>query len=144
MNDRTSITGTRARGTADSHAGPTPAAAALDSAAVASGLNVLAGVWLIIAPWVLDYSSQNNAVWNQVTVGIVIAVLAFTRAATPDRFESLSWVNFVLGAWLIIAPFLLAYNDTTNTAAIYWNDIIMGVIVLGLAGWSAAATRSSR
>jgi hypothetical protein len=106
----------------------------------ASGLNIILGLWLIIAPWVLDYSSQNNAVWNQVVIGIAVATLATARVAAPEKFASLSWTNFVLGTWLVIAPFVLRYNDTTNTAAIYWNDIIVGVLILALAAWSAIAT----
>jgi hypothetical protein len=106
----------------------------------ASGLNIILGLWLIIAPWVLDYSSQNNAVWNQVVIGIAVATLALVRAAAPAKFAGLSWTNFVLGAWLVVAPFVLRYNDTTNTALIYWNDIIVGVLILALAAWSAMAT----
>jgi hypothetical protein len=106
----------------------------------ASGLNIILGLWLVIAPWVLDYSSQNNAVWNQVVIGLAVATLATARVAAPEKFASLSWTNFVLGTWLVIAPFILRYNDTTNTAAIYWNDIIVGVLILALAAWSAIAT----
>lgn len=109
----------------------------------ASGLNILVGLWLVIAPWVLGYSEQSNAVWNQVGVGVVIAALASFRVFAPRQWESLSWINFVLGLWLVIAPFVLTYNETGNTQAILWNDIISGLIVLSLAAWSAIATSKS-
>lgn len=108
----------------------------------ASSLNMLLGLWLILAPWALDYSSQTNAVWNQVVVGIAVATLAMIRVLAADRAAGLSWTNFVLGGWLVVAPFLLTYNDSTSTAAIYWNDIIVGLLVLSLAAWSALSTRS--
>jgi hypothetical protein len=40
--------------------------------------------------------------------------------------KSLSWINFVLGLWLIIAPFALHYN--TEFVAT-WNNVIIGIIV---------------
>jgi len=42
----------------------------------------------------------------------------------------------VLGVWLIIAPFLLGYSAL---AAALWNDIIVGIVVVVLAGWAALA-----
>lgn len=125
--------------------GQAPDADGTDVAQVqtASGLNILVGLWLVIAPWVLDYSEQSNAVWNQVGVGVVIAALASFRVFAPRQWASLSWINFVLGLWLIIAPFVLTYNETGNTQAILWNDIISGLLVLSLAAWSAVATSRS-
>jgi hypothetical protein len=46
-----------------------------------------------------------------------------------------------LGLWLLIAPFLLGYADVATTL---WNDIIVGAIVLVLAGvrvWKSADNR---
>lgn len=112
--------------------------------ATASGLNLLLGIWLIVAPWVLDYSDVTAAVWNQVTVGIVVAVLALARVAAPRQFASLSWVNAVLGAWLVIAPFVLAYEGGGGApAAVIWNDVIIGLSILALGVWSAMATRKA-
>lgn len=107
---------------------------------MASGANLLLGLWLVIAPWVLDYSSETNAVWNQVVVGIAIATLALLRTMDPAAAASLSWTNFVLGGWLLFAPFVLRYDGSGNTSAIYWNDILVGVLVIGLAAWSATAS----
>jgi len=39
----------------------------------------------------------------------------------------LSWVNFALGLWLIIAPFTLRYS--TVPAAVAWNSVIVGIMV---------------
>jgi hypothetical protein len=103
----------------------------------ASGLNILAGLWLIIAPFLLDYGELRAALGNDVIVGIIVASLAATRVAGAYQASWLSWSNFVLGAWLIIAPFILAYGQ----AAPVWNDLILGVIVLTLAFWSAVMSR---
>lgn len=47
-----------------------------------------------------------------------------------------SWTNLVLGLWLIIAPFSLAYAAVT--AAVY-EDVILGIVVASLALWRALA-----
>jgi hypothetical protein len=38
--------------------------------------NLVLGLWLIISPWVLGFSSQPAATWNMVIVGVVVAVLS--------------------------------------------------------------------
>jgi ABC-type uncharacterized transport system permease subunit len=97
-------------------------------------LNILAGIWLIIAPWVLDYSARDPR-WNDVVFGIIVGIFALTRATDAYREEWLSWINALIGVWLFIAAFTI---DHTAVAA--WNDIILGIIVFLLATGSAEAT----
>ncbi|HEY7166070.1 MAG TPA: SPW repeat protein [Candidatus Binatia bacterium] len=40
--------------------------------------------------------------------------------------KSLSWINFILGLWLIVAPFAL--NFRTDTTAM-WNSVVIGIVV---------------
>ncbi len=54
--------------------------------------------------------------------------------ATQVRWAS--GLNIVLGAWLITAPFTLGYSEVM---AAVWNDVVVGLIVLSLAIWSAVA-----
>lgn len=37
-------------------------------------VNLAIGVWVLIAPFVLLFSSQTGATWNHVIVGIVVAI----------------------------------------------------------------------
>lgn len=104
-------------------------------ASTASWLNVLAGAWLIIAPFVLHYTNATTRT-NDILIGVIVAVLALFRGAIPSKNTWLSWVNLILGLWLIVAPFILGYANTTPR----WNDVIMGLIVGGLAAWSAYST----
>jgi hypothetical protein len=89
---------------------------------------------LIAAPIVLGYSDLMAAVWNDVIVGLVVLSFAWYRTARPAQAVWLSWTNALLGAWLIIAPFTLGYSDVM---AGVWNDVVVGLIVLSLAIWSA-------
>ncbi len=45
-------------------------------------VNALVGLWLIAAPFVLGYTGVVAALWNDVLVGIVVAVLAGWAAVT--------------------------------------------------------------
>ena len=125
------------------------------SAQRASGGNVLVGVWLILAPFALGYSGLERAVWNDMVVGVAIIVLAIARIASPVRQVRLSWTNTVLGAWLIVAPFLLDYSSfemleegtsideaEVSVTAASWNDVVVGLIVIGLSFWSAVSTKA--
>ncbi len=105
----------------------------------ASGLNILVGLWLILSPWALAFSTVDAARWNCVIIGLAIAIFAMVRVAAPLQYEGLSWMNFVLGIWLILSPFLLNYG---GIEAAMWNSVIVGLIVLILAAWSAVATRN--
>ena len=96
-----------------------------------SRLNVVAGIWLIIAPFVLTYGNRTARV-NDIVLGIVIAVFALIRALMPTtRTAWLSWLNALWGIWLIIGSFVPAYAGVART-----NDIILGIIVLLFGIWS--------
>ncbi|HEU4976198.1 MAG TPA: SPW repeat protein [Baekduia sp.] len=109
-----------------------------DDVVTASGLNVIAGVWLIIAPFVLGYSN-GDPYWNDIVFGAIVAVLALVRVSGAYRASELSWINAAIGIWLIGSAFWL---DSTATAG--WNDVILGAIVLILAALSAGASDAAR
>ena len=49
--------------------------------------NLIAGLWLIVSPWALEFSAQTVATANMVIIGLVIAFLSGTalgrRFSTP-------------------------------------------------------------
>ena len=59
---------------------------AVPRASWASWLNGLAGIWMIIAPFILNYS-RTAAFWNEIIVGIVVAVLAFANVQSYTRYH---------------------------------------------------------
>jgi len=105
----------------------------------ASGLNVLAGIWIIFSPWIFGYAVFPAAMWSSVVVGILIAVFAALRASSPASSPGLSWVNALLGAWVIVTPWI--FNYEANAAAT-WDKVIIGAIVLCLALVSASGGTS--
>ena len=95
------------------------------------GISVLVGVWLVTSPWVLGYYGISAAMWNSVVLGVIFAVAA--GAALLKFHEWEEWINVVLGAWLIVSPWLLNYA-VMGVAA--WNHVIVGLLVLTLSSWS--------
>jgi hypothetical protein len=91
--------------------------------------NLLAGLWLVIAPFVLARETEGPGYWNDIVIGVAVALVTLVRMAAPFRTAAFGMVNVILGAWLVAAPFVLAYS----TAAATWNDIIVGCVVMVLA-----------
>jgi SPW repeat-containing protein len=107
----------------------------------ASALDVLAAIWLIISPFVLVFH-YSAATGNNVVLGIVIGVLALARfIASTYQNSGLSWINLVLGCWVIASPWALRF-DRMQTAMV--NNVIMGIIVVILSFWSAMASSADR
>jgi hypothetical protein len=103
-----------------------------------SGLDALAGLWLILAPFLLGYADVAGAVWNSIIFGVAVVLLAGARTLGEGyRHAWPSWINVVIGLWLIIAPFVIGYAQVT---AALWNDIIIGIVIAGLAAWGAMST----
>ncbi|HFB52206.1 MAG TPA: hypothetical protein ENJ48_00805 [Anaerolineae bacterium] len=115
----------------------------MKTAKTLSWIVALFGLWEVIAPFLLGYSAVGAALWDAIIIGVVLIVLAGWAALVNQEgtIKSLNWINAVLGLWLIIAPFILAYS---GTAAAMWNDIIVGVVVAVLAAWAALSLGSSQ
>lgn len=102
----------------------------------ASWTNVVLGLWLIAAPFVLGYVGVTTAMYEAIVLGIVIAALALWRAtgAETPAMASVSWLVAAGGLWVLVAPFVLGYTATTVAV---WNDVIVGLAVLVLGVWRA-------
>jgi hypothetical protein len=98
-------------------------------AAWASWINMLLGIWLIVSPWVLNYSNTStNATWNSVILGIAVLVLAWLGGTMSSAVPC--WWNVVLGIWMVLSPYILRF-DRMQTAAV--NAYALGVVVAVLA-----------
>jgi hypothetical protein len=106
-----------------------------DAGRPASVLNLLAGVWLIISPWALSFSGVLRPTWDAVAVGIAVGVLAIIRLGTEGT-QGLSWINLVLGIWMLISPFVL---DFVGSTVAMWNAVLLGILVGLFSLWAALA-----
>jgi hypothetical protein len=108
------------------------------SVKTASGLDMLAGIWLMLSPFLLGFADVSAASWNVMIVGGLVTLLAASREFGEGvRHTWPSWTTTALGAWLILSPLTLGYA-TASTA--FWNSIVMGIVIIVLSAWSAMAT----
>lgn len=103
-----------------------------------SALAFLTGMWLVIAQFALDHLDAAAAA-NDTAVGLAVAVVALVRMAAPVRTAAVGIVNVGLGAWLVTAPLVLDLPPVAAT-----NDVVVGVLLVLVAGASAALGRRAR
>ncbi len=95
---------------------------------------LVAGVWLLVSPWVLGFSSDATVRWTAVGVGLGVALVAVWALAMPAAHYA-RWSAAALGAGLFVAPWTLSF--TGGAAA--WNAWIIGAAVVVVAVWSLLA-----
>lgn len=98
--------------------------------------HLVAGVWMIVSPWVLAYQAEPRPMWNAVVLGAVIAAVALS--ALWQVFAWQEWAGIVLGAWLIVSPWALGFSALQAAMV---NALIVGAVVVVLAIWVLATDR---
>ena len=102
-------------------------------AKVASGLNVVAGLYLMFSSSLNGVRSGNRA--NGVVCGAIVVILAAQRLVGKARAWA-GWIDAAIGIWIIFAPWVFSYAGE----AWMWNDIAIGAVIAALGIWSATAT----
>jgi hypothetical protein len=88
---------------------------------------VLLGIWLVVSPFVLNYTRVPAAMWNSIAVGFVVALTALARGTgRAYKQTGCNWLNVFSAIWLIISPFILGFSKQLRPL---WNDVILGVLV---------------
>jgi hypothetical protein len=105
------------------------------------GLTFLAGLYLAISPWVVGFNGISTLLANNLIVGAALAMLALWSSLAGRRAVGVAWVVPVIGAWTIIAPWVV--SGDVSTPATVWNNVVTGVItvLIGLAATSSRITR---
>jgi SPW repeat len=102
-------------------------------------VNLSLGVVLFFSPWLFDLSG--GAPWQTASiVGIIIAVLSIAALAAFAVWEE--WLNLVAGLALILAPWLLSFQDSQAMTI----DVAIGVAVAAIAAvevWLARAAKAA-
>ncbi|MGW2838713.1 SPW repeat protein [Streptomyces sp. NPDC001493] len=92
----------------------------------------LLGLYCAVSPWVLHFtSSQPALVQHNLIIGIALAVLGLGITASPSRMYGLSWAICAMGAWMIVAPWIVGSGPDLG---VILNNVIIGglAVVLGL------------
>jgi len=99
------------------------------------GISLLAGLWLVASSFFMSLGFTSN----EFVVGVLIALFGIIEWSSSESTMWVSWVNGILGAWLIISPLFLG----AMAMGVIWNSVILGIIVLGVAIWGGMSTSSS-
>jgi 4-hydroxybenzoate polyprenyltransferase len=94
-------------------------------------LTGILGLVLGVAPFVLGYSTNPNALWTSIILGAIVLVAAVYKAAFKTETTWEYWVMGIAGLLAVIAPFALGFQALTF--ALWTMVIIGGVIVLAAA-----------
>lgn len=111
---------------------------------LASGLNLLAAIWLVLSAFTIntDYA-ENAAATNNVVFGVIVAILAVLRVLGAYGDSWMSWLNAVIGAWIVVVPWAVTANTGVGpTREVIVNNVITGAVILAFGVWSALATNT--
>ena len=114
-----------------------------------SGIIALLGAWLIIQTFLFDMVASQF--WNDIIVGALLLGLGgynYSRRG-KDQVGSAgaAAIAALLGLWLIAAPFMFGWDAGATEAVnplVFWNDIAVGLIALGVGAFSAYAARDQK
>lgn len=131
---------------------PEGAVASTGSSEVSIGLVLLAGVYLILSPWVIEFTGTFGMAATNMISGIVLALFA-AGCARSAGLRTVAWVIPVLGLWVIASPWVISRGrglvpldypgmPELNTAT-WLSNVIAGVLVL-VAGIALALSARRR
>jgi len=88
----------------------------------------LLGIWLCISPGLLQFGNEATATYAAVITGVLLICIEIVTVSAFRLWEE--WINVVLGAWLIVAPWFLSFYLNIAATA---NFVIVGAFVMALA-----------
>ena len=102
---------------------------------------VLAGLgsWIMVSPWLFQFSDAFTPRWTALIVGVLVVLMAFENKLWPSRYGQ--WATLALGLVLFCSPFLLSGYHPPQAAA---NAVTIGAALVGWSGWSLARQHDER
>ncbi|MEU3062974.1 SPW repeat protein [Streptomyces subrutilus] len=102
----------------------TPAAQAVEALALITGL------YLAASPWIAGFSVLTSLAVNNLITGLAFCLCMGGLGSAYERTHAMAWTAVVLGAWTIVAPWVIAGPmDFTRTVL---NNVITGAVALCL------------
>ena len=107
-------------------------------------LAALVGLWVLVTPFFLGGGNAGFdwLFWSNVVSGVVIAVLAgYGATTTGTARRSATGLAALVGLWVLVTPFFLG-GSNAGFDWLFWSNIVSGVVVAVLAGYTAQAGQS--
>jgi len=102
-------------------------------------INIVLGVWLVVAPFVMGYSGSTVELETDVIVGLWFIACSWWMLAAGSGRMTASVLQLLAGVGLAAAPFLSHYQRLSRP---FDNDIVVGVlcvVVSATAMWMLAS-----
>nr|WP_241265691.1 SPW repeat protein [Streptomyces boncukensis] len=94
-------------------------------------LAIVTGLYLAASPWVVGFSGMTALAISNLVVGLAYTFCIMGFATAYERTHARSWAAAALGAWMIIAPWVVVGGfDTTRTIL---SNVIGGAVALVVA-----------
>ncbi|GHG82469.1 SPW repeat protein [Streptomyces griseocarneus] len=108
----------------------TPAAQAVEAIAL------LCGVYLAASPWIVGFNGATTLAINNLITGVAFACLVGGFGPAYERTHSSSWAALGIGAWTIVAPWVVSGPGFGTAATV--SNVVVGIAccltALALAG----------
>ncbi len=102
------------------------------------GVNLVLGLWLVVSPWILSFTSNAAALWNALIVGAIFVALSLLALVDAKPWEE--WSELVVAVWLLVSPWILGYSALPAPT---WNAVIIAVAV-GAVALSATSQQPAK
>ncbi|MFJ8165648.1 SPW repeat protein [Streptomyces sp. NPDC096136] len=102
----------------------TPAAQAVEALALITGL------YLAASAWIAGFSALSPLAINNLIAGAAFCLCMGGMGSAYERTHAMAWTAVVIGAWTIVAPWVMAgAMDTTRSVL---SNVITGAVALCL------------
>jgi hypothetical protein len=108
-----------------------------------SWVNLLAGIWLVVASFVIGAATISSApTANDIVLGLLLLLTSWWILASAAPPSGAAWFQVVCGLWLIVSPFVLTYGSAKVLTV---NAIVIGGIAaaVGLAETTMVTRRTA-
>jgi hypothetical protein len=109
-------------------------------AGVPIGLVFLAGLYLVLSPWVVAAAGQFSIAASNTITGLSLALLAVGFARPTHRLSGIAGVTPVIGGWVIGSPWAIYRGSgvvpmdipgaPSLTTGAWLNNVIVGAVVV--------------
>ncbi|MBT2387319.1 SPW repeat protein [Streptomyces sp. ISL-11] len=106
-------------------------------------LALLCGLYLAASPWIVGFNGSTTLAINNLIVGVAFACLVSGYGPAYERTHAMSWAALALGAWTIIAPWVVSGHGFATRANV--SNVIVGalccLVALALTGMGRIRAR---
>ena len=95
-------------------------------------LTALLGVALGVAPFLLGYADNTNAMLTSIILGVIVLIASVIESLDEEKARWEYWIAGFAGIFAIAAPFLFGFSALTSAL---WASVAVGAVIVLLSGY---------